>query len=96
MLKFAVVGAAALFIAGCAEVTNLFGDGEFFQKAIEIGGKVDDETTGRFASVIALYCSKVPSVARKAVRDHLNSRTEMAGAIAAVWCPGESPVTLGQ
>ena len=39
----------------------VFGNTEFFAKAAETAGKVDDATTGNFAKGIALYCEKVPS-----------------------------------
>lgn len=82
----------ALALGACAD---LQGGTEFFEKAAQAAGKVDDATTGNFAKGIALYCEKVPSVARLRIRDHLNARPEMKGAKAAVWCPMEAPVTLG-
>ena len=95
MRRFLIAGAVAVSLGGCAELQATLGGAEFFEKAANAAGKVDDVTTGNFAKGIALYCAKVPTAARSKIRDHLNARSEMKGAKAAVWCVDEAPVTLG-
>lgn len=96
----ALAVAAMLAVGGCQTVDGLAGSSDFFAKAYETGGKVDDAVVGNFAKGVLLYC-KIPGVGRKIAREHLNSRPEFFDesgkrkAAVAAWCGGEAPIALG-
>ena len=85
----------AISLGACDAVKSLTGDSEFFSKAAETLGKVDDATAGNFAKGVSKYCEAVPGVARKGLRKHVNGRAEMDGAKVGAWCPGDAPLVLG-
>lgn len=95
MRSILLAGTCILLLGGCDTVKSLTGDSEFFDKAAETLGKVDDATAGNFAKGISKYCGAVPGVARKGLRKHVNGRAEMDGAKVGAWCPGDAPLVLG-
>lgn len=85
----------ALSVGACNTVTELLGDSEFFNKAAETAGKVEDATVGNVAKGVSKYCGVIPGAGRKEIRDRLNGREEIKGAKVGVWCPGDAPLVLG-
>lgn len=84
--------ALAFMLAGCAglDFSALGEIGLNPEKAKEI----EDKTLGNAVKPLPVYC-KAPSSARALIRARINARPEAEGAQIGVWCPGDSPLTLG-
>lgn len=87
---------AALAVSGCAgfDLAMLGSLGVDPAKATEKVKKIEDATLGNAVKPLPFYC-KAPGTARALFRSRVNARPEAKGAQIGIWCPGDSPLTLG-